>query len=161
MNDIWVFDLDDTLADTRHRAHLKPVNSTGHGEEWVPYSMACAGDGVHRAPGTLFKMARNWAEPWIVTGRTERARNLTEIWLDLMGLYQEDMLMRGDGYHRPNVELKLEALDYLEGMGRNVTLWVDDYTKVIEAISARGIPTFHFRAADGSGMSDDPARREQ
>ena len=161
VRDIWVFDLDDTLADTRHRAHLKP-QSKGHGEEWVPYSMACAADGVHTPTSVLFKWGALGHDCWIVTGRTEHARHLTEMWLERKGLLPglAGLEMRAIGDHRPNVELKLAALDRFEKMGRNITLWVDDYRKVIEAVAARGIPTVHFRAVGGD-MNDDPARRPQ
>ena len=158
MRDIWVFDLDGTLADTRHRAHLKP-DSKGHGEEWVPYSMACADDGVHEPMAHLFKMGALGHDCEIVTGRTEHARALTEDWLERKGFIVAGLSMRAIGDHRPNVDLKLAALDRLSRYA-NVTLWVDDYRNVIEAVAARGIPTVHFRAVGGD-TNDDPARRPQ
>ena len=139
---VWVFDLDGTLANTAHRDHLRP-ESNGNGDEWVPYSMQCAGDSVI-VPVRELILGGAWNVIWIVTGRTELARELTEAWLHSHFIDYDELIMRADGDHRNNVTLKLEALDRIEALGYEVTLWVDDYPRVIEAMAERGIPTMLY-----------------
>ena len=140
---IWVFDLDDTLADTSPRAHLN-LRLQDAGDGWIPYSMA-AGDDLPIQ--TMIDLAAGApCEVWIVTGRTVLAQTLTRRWLYQHGVPYTNLLMRADGDHRPNVELKLARLQWLTDLGCKVELWVDDYDAVCQAMEAAGIPSLHYRA---------------
>lgn len=139
---IWVFDLDDTLADTSPRAHLHP-RLVDDGPGWIPYSMACESDLPIFA--TIEMLNHSPFEVWIVTGRTELAREFTEKWLEEQDVDYDDMIMRADGDHRKNVEIKLASLEYFESINRQVVLWVDDYDAVCEAMELRGVSSMHFR----------------
>ena len=156
---IWVFDLDDTLADTSPRAHLNP-RLQDNGDGWIPYSMACADD-LPIAPTialTTIALIEGF-QPWIITGRTELAESLTRRWLRKHEVRYSTLLMRAEGDHRGNVELKMDYLEMAEKIGYECQLWVDDYPKVIDAVSARGIPTLLYKGQSSSqqGQAGSPS----
>jgi len=140
----WVFDLDGTITDTRHRDHLNPrmmEGYEGNGDKWVPYSMAGDKDDAILPVIAMMRGAPLAVNIWIITGRTNLARDLTEHWLEVNRVPHYHLWMRKEGDHRPNVELKLARLDALESRGHSVELWVDDYPRVTKAMRKRGIPT--------------------
>ena len=87
-----VFDLDDTLADTRHR---QPLREAG---DWDAFYAACPDDGEVDAMCKLFRLLQHGphtrVEIW--TGRSDAVRNETEAWLIAHHLWPDDLKMRDD-----------------------------------------------------------------
>ena len=94
-----IFDLDDTLTDTRHRAHLIP--------DWPRFYKQC----IHDPPLwdtlkllDLLMTQGHRVEVW--TGRCESVRDHTEEWFQRYIQKVPYLRMRPDDYRGPNVVLK-------------------------------------------------------
>ena len=149
---LYIFDLDGTISDPSQRAHLYPRAETDsdEGDEatWEEYGMAAGGDDLIK-PVAMLMNTLHYAydtQVWIVSGRTSLAHQVTVDWLARNDVKHDGLFLRPIGDHRPNVPYKLAFLDSIvEGNeGHEVVLWVDDYPAVIEAMTARGIPTLLY-----------------
>ena len=134
------FDLDSTLADTRHRHGL--INNDGP-TDWVAYSMACPGDDPIEWTVNLWRLfySRGWALS-IVTGRNNRARGLTMDWLTAHGIYP-DMLLMADDHHATMDHGEYKAMSVREvaaRLGQPVSLHIDDWAPVAPALAKIGVP---------------------
>lgn len=131
---VAVFDLDGTLADTRHRLHF--VESAP--KDWTAFFRAADQDPPLQAGIAL---ALEWAERCdlaYVTGRPERCRRATERWLADQGLPRGTTLaMRAPRDFRPARVAKLELLRALS-REREVAVVVDDDGQVCDAYRAAG-----------------------
>lgn len=139
-----VFDMDGTLAIDQHRRHFidgLPDNK----KQWDKYFSYCYLDPPNMPALMVFAaLAAAGHEIEIWTGRTERIRPETEVWLDkhlthLLPPRQIKMLMRGHADYRPDVELKGEWLDAQRG---NVQLAFDDRDSVVKMWRDAGVPCF-------------------
>lgn len=141
-----VFDLDGTLADTRHRLHhleSRPKN-------WRAFFRAADAD----APlDEGVELALRWAdecEVGYVTGRPERCRRATVKWLHRHGLPSGPLWMRGDEDRRPARVTKLELLRRL-ARNRRIAVVVDDDEQVCDAYEAAGFPVVRAGWMPSSG----------
>lgn len=140
MKQIVTFDLDSTLADTRHRHHLiKPDGNT----DWEAYAHACPEDTLI-AP--VFMM---WNAFWaagftcaIVTIRNVSTYDKTMEWLLTNGISPAALVMGTDAdATSDHGEAKVKGIKMAEGELRGrVVLHVDDYAPVAEALAPYGIP---------------------
>lgn len=99
-----VFDLDDTLARTDHRAHLA-------GKDWDQFYQQCDKDGYYAEIVDTFKALRNaghYIEIW--TGRSEIVKDKTEEWCRNVLRFIPVIRMRPADYRGPNVQLKEQWL---------------------------------------------------
>lgn len=98
-----VFDLDDTLTDTRHRAHLPP--------DWRSFYDQCINDIPLWSTVCIFQdlVEHHRVEIW--TGRCESVRKLTEEWLQKYVGTVPVLRMRPEDYKGPNYVLKQKWLD--------------------------------------------------
>lgn len=103
-----VFDLDGTLSDNEHRAHL--VAGPGP-KNWDAYTAACVDDPpvpeIISVANALFNEGHQ-IEIW--SGRDESARGATIHWLCQYGVRYRALLLRKHGDHRLDTEVKLEWL---------------------------------------------------
>ncbi len=135
---VAVFDLDGTLADTRHRLHH--VESTP--KDWTAFFRAADQDPPLEAGIAL---AQEWAERCdlaYVTGRPERCRRATRSWLADRGLPRGTLSMRSPRDFRPARVAKLELLREL-AREREVAVVVDDDTQVCDAYRRAGFEVVH------------------
>ncbi len=144
---LYIFDLDGTITDPSQRADLYPRRGDDTDDEatWEAYSQA-AGDDAPVKPTIDLMNRLSWdfgAQIWIVSGRTILAHQVTVDWLSRHDVKHDGLFLRADGDHRPNVAYKLSFLDGIPEE-HEVVLWVDDYPAVIEAMTARGIPTLLY-----------------
>nr|WP_245599110.1 hypothetical protein [Embleya scabrispora] len=130
-----VFDLDGTVADTRHRLHF--VESRPH--DWEAFFAAAAQDAPLAEGVALARASVGVHEVVYVTGRPERCRRDTLAWLDRHGLPPGRLLMRRDRDRRPARVAKPELLRKL-ARGRTVAMVVDDDVQVCRAYEAAGFP---------------------
>lgn len=144
-----VFDLDGTLADCEHRNHLV------HGVEkpmWDMYYALCGRDKpilpVIELATNLIRRG-NRIEIW--TGRSAVAREDTEYWLNAVGLGAlcgAKLLMRPEGDHRQDVELKARWLATARESGFAPDLVIEDRTRMINFWRSQGIVA--LQCADGN-----------
>jgi hypothetical protein len=131
-------DLDGTLADTAHRAHLlnkKP-------RDWSAYSKACGDDSPIDAVISAVKGLHE--EDWrvvIVTGRTQDSMAETEHWLKYHGVPFDNIFMRPSGDTRKNPDFKRSVAEKLLKDGFTIGLAIEDHPGVAAVYAELGIPT--------------------
>jgi hypothetical protein len=130
-----VIDIDGVVADVRHRLHLIQDRP----KQWDAFFSAAAddpplADGVELVLG----LAADHDVVWL-TGRPERNRSLTQVWLAAQGLPDRPLLMRPDRDYRPAKLTKREELRRLRKT-REVAVVVDDDPDVVAMLTADGFP---------------------
>ena len=103
-----MFDLDDTLADTTHRAHL----IEGDEKNWGAYFAACGEDTPIQPMCNLFQRLQHspYVRLEIWTGRSEDVLALTATWLADRSLFPHRLRMRPAKERCSNAELKANWL---------------------------------------------------
>jgi hypothetical protein len=125
---VVVYDLDSTVADTRHRWGLTPRNDPA--SDWEKYSLACSGDTA--LPGTVRRMELDWPyhQVHICTGRSRVALERTEQWLlKHVGPFWDHLEMRPARDRTPNGEFKIRYVRKLQAAGLDVVLFYEDWEK--------------------------------
>lgn len=145
----YIFDLDGTLADLSHRLpHIQKAP-----KDWDAFFDACAAD----APiGHMLEICKTLGLAYdvvFVSGRAERCRTATMIWLKThlpefkWTGDKRELYMRKDGDHRPDNEIKLELLAQIRADGYEPIMAFDDRDQVVKMWRAAGIPC--AQVADG------------
>jgi hypothetical protein len=84
------FDLDSTLADTRHRHHLiSPDGAT----DWTAYSLACGGDALVGPVAALWRALPPGTARVVVSARDRAAEAPTRRWLADHNLWPDLMVL--------------------------------------------------------------------
>lgn len=112
MKDTYIFDLDGTLADGRHRLHLLPAKEIAHKTtSWDEFNLASGADMPFldniKLMNELYQFGKRIV---ILTGRSDVAEHITEKWLWEHGCNFNELIMRPASDHRRDVEFKEEAL---------------------------------------------------
>ena len=144
---VAVFDIDGVLADVRHRVH----HVEGRRRDWKAFFAAAPHD-PPLVPGVA--LARESAQDCdilYVTGRPERCRADTEMWLEEHGLPPGELTMRSGRDRRPARVAKPEMLAWA-ARGRIVAVVVDDDEQVCRAYMQAG-----FRVLHATWMGSEPA----
>ena len=132
-----VFDLDGTLADDSHRQH----HITGDVRDWDAYFAACGDDALIKPVAAIYQALYSDTVDYhtvvIWTGRSERYRHQTALWLSERNLWFTDLRMRADGDFRPDTEVKGEWL--AECGDHPPDLIFDDRTKSVAFWRSQGI----------------------
>lgn len=145
-----VFDLDGTLADTRHRLH----HLEGSPKRWDAFFRAAVDD-TPLDDGVALALERaEDCDIVYVTGRPERCRRDTEEWLERYGLPRGRIWMRSDRDRRPARTTKLELVKRL-ARNRTIEVIVDDDELVCDAYQAAG-----FRVVRARWMATAPVLQE-
>lgn len=128
-----VVDLDGVLADVRHRLHH--VRSAP--KDWDAFFADAVDDPLlQQGHETVSRLAEVFDIVYL-SGRPERCRRDTMVWLEEHGLPTGEVLLRRPGDHRPAKLLKVEALDRLSAE-RRIAVLVDDDPLVLEAARYAG-----------------------
>jgi|LauGreDrversion4_2_1035121.scaffolds.fasta_scaffold189959_2 hypothetical protein len=141
---ICIFDIDGTLANCDHRLHHvknKPKN-------WDAFYDGCMNDLVIWPVAEMLELFSKYYLIYIVTGRPERNRVLTESWLENYKIYFDKLIMRGDLDFRKSPDYKSSVCDNIEAEGNKIFLAVEDRKDCIDMFIKRGIYTFDV--ANGS-----------
>lgn len=98
----WViFDLDGTLADHNHRLHF------AKDKKWDNYFEHAQFDRINKIEVILLGMFKSYgAKVCILTGRPEKFRFKTKLWLSQNGINYSELIMRNDEDFRPLVRIK-------------------------------------------------------
>lgn len=140
---VYVFDIDSTLADNEHRVHFL------HGEEkdWDSFFAAQGDDGP--IEGTIQLAQALYDAGYVIvlcTGRMAQYREVTEQWLDKYDIKYDMLLMRPNGDFRGDDVIKAELLEeHLSGY--EVAGIFEDRKRVVDALRKEGYQVYHV--ADG------------
>lgn len=128
-----VFDIDGVLADVQHRLH----HIEGRRKDWLAFFDAAVDDPVLTEGVALALEASKDCEIAYLTGRPERCRLDTEVWLRANGLPAGTLRMRPDHDRQPAARMKPKVLAELAA-GRVVAVVVDDDLRVCDAYERAG-----------------------
>jgi phosphoglycolate phosphatase-like HAD superfamily hydrolase len=136
-----VFDIDGVLADVRHRLH----HVAARPKDWDAFFGAAPLDPpLAEGLGAVSTAHRAGHAVMYLTGRPERCRRATTLWLAAQGLPDGDLFMRGDADRRPARVTKVATLRRLSRHYR-IEAFIDDDAAVVEAVRAAGFPVLHAR----------------
>ena len=137
---MYIFDIDGTLADARHRLHHILGKPQGE-KDWDSWDAETHKDDPIIPIITIANAL--WAQGQhilLLTGRNERVRKQTENWLYDHDVMYDDMIMRDYGDHRDDNIVKLEKLQ--EYLDENPTLKVqtifEDRRRLVVAFREAG-----------------------
>ncbi len=147
---VIIFDIDGTLADISHRVHF----IEGEKKDWESFYEKMEDDKPIEAGLTLMNALFSYGhyvdkniEIVFCTGRPEKYRHQTSEWLYnnvrfLPFMRQANLLMRIDGDHRSDVEVKKEMLDCIRKTGYEVIMAIEDRKRVVDMWRENGVPCF-------------------
>jgi len=156
---IYIFDLDGTLSLTDHRQHFVRPPATGLTAEergvwspdWGAFFEACDKDPVNipvaRIANLVYAACERSTkdEMWIVSGRSDQVKVKTMHWLDDHGIQFHQLIMRKEGDHSPDDELKRS---WIYPVHNQVAVVFDDRDKVVAMWRRMGIPCFQVAPGD-------------
>lgn len=138
-----VFDIDGTIADCTHRIHL--VKGGRH--DWDAFFEACGNDNpIPQLIAVLDAMVHAGHDVRLFTGRPERTRRTTEMWLDQHLGFMASTLpiyMRKDDDHRADDIVKAEFLEHFRP-----ALVFDDRQRVVDMWRSHGIRVCQVAVGD-------------
>ncbi len=152
---IFIFDLDGTLADDRHRRH-HIQRDDGKPKDWKAYFAACIHDGVHaHTRRVLHSLQAEGAEIWIFTGRSDTTRPDTLRWIkdNIVstgpGMYPQRICMRQENDRTPDTLLKIGWLrECPQHEQSRVAAVFEDRARVVAAWRAAGVPCYQVEDAN-------------
>ncbi len=142
-----VFDLDGTIANVDHRAHILDEEHASEARKWDAFFDECDKDGVYIEMALLFDTlaVRHQHRIEIWTGRSERVGFKTNRWLELhLRKYNHDttpLRMRKIGDLREDTEIKGE---WIKDHGKPHIVF-DDRTKMVNWWREQGIACCQVR----------------
>lgn len=143
MKPLYIFDLDGTIALCEHRKHFLDT------KDWRGFYAACHEDVPNTAViATMYNLCRSGADVWVFSGRSSEVRGKTLAWLAQHAPYisqpwENTIVMRDEGDHRPDDELKQQYLDRMltEDRERLVAIF-DDRDRVVKMWRDNGVMCF-------------------
>jgi hypothetical protein len=146
MKPCWIFDIDGTLADLRHR--LPHIQKSP--KDWDGFFSAVDGDAP--IPHVIAVCCTLGLGTPIVlsSGRPERTREATIKWLvrHKVWLVVHAMYMRADGDHRPDFQVKRELLARMRNDGWSPIMAFDDRDQVVRMWRSEGVPCAQVAEGD-------------
>ena len=132
-----IFDVDGTLCDVTSIRYL--VDGTVVPKRYDEFHERSAGCKPHQwVVDEAIAQDRLGRQVFVVTGRKERYRRLTEGWLNHWLVPHTALLMRGDSDHRPDHVVKEEILLAMLAPYRVVQVW-DDRPSVVDMWRSHGL----------------------
>ena|SRR5712671_1452820 len=146
MKRCYLFDIDGTLADIRHRLHH--IERTP--KDWDAFFADCVDDLPFAHVCELARdLDRAGQTIVFVSGRSDRVRIETRQWIcEHVVLFDRPLYMRSQGDHRPDHVVKGELLEQVRADGYWPIMAFDDRNQVVEMWRAKGIPC--AQVADGN-----------
>lgn len=142
-----VIDLDGTLCNINHRVHLAQA------KQWDEFNALCTEDAVVPAiQDLIWGMEETGYKTLVVTGRDEKFRHQTEVWLSENDVAPDTLLMRPTGTFASDHELKLLMIERFFGgkdqVLESVIFAVDDRDTVVQAMRDYGLVVLQCREGD-------------
>jgi beta-phosphoglucomutase-like phosphatase (HAD superfamily) len=142
-------DLDGTVAD--HEARLKLI-PTAAGGDWEPFYRNQINDPTFEGVAEIVRRLQDLFIV-IVTARPEKYREESQQWLVNNRIPYDAVLMRAEGDHRPNEEVKQDMLDQVYALGWTPFIAFEDHPDTIKMFRDAGIETLavssHWVEYDG------------
>ena len=141
----YVFDIDGTLADLRHRRHHIQKDP----KDWGAFFAACMDDVPIGHICALAIDLSSAAPILLVTGRSDAVRTETDLWIRTKArLLHSGLYMRKEGDHRSDEIVKAELLEQVMGDGYQPMMVFDDRARVVAMWRAAGIPCAQVAEGD-------------
>lgn len=135
-NKAFIFDIDGTLADLKHRLH----HITNGSRDWDGFFAGVPNDGIIPDTRRLLLIAHDAGYKIIlVSGRTDKVRAETVDWLAKHEVPYHEIHMRVEGDYRQDTIIKSEILDRLLEQGNEIIAVVDDRPSVVAMWRERGL----------------------
>lgn len=141
MSTVFIIDLDGTLFDNTHRAHLMPEDKTNTAA-WVKFNQACAGDTVREDVALIVNSLLESGQKVIfLTARGEAARiQTTAALMAVFGREYPHLVMRPMSDHGSSADFKRRALNQIrEVWGQCNFLAIEDDPKVATMFREEGV----------------------
>lgn len=140
-----LFDIDGTLADLSHRLH----HINRHPVNWDAFFAAVGDDAVIEPVRELAQALHGAGYRIIlVSGRTDKVRDLTIGWLEAHAIPFDGLHMRREGDYRQDFIVKSELLDVILAEGHEILCVVDDRPSVVNMWRERGLTCLQCRDWD-------------
>lgn len=138
MKDVIIFDLDGTLSNPSHRLKYLDVIP----KNWDAFFESCDKDTpIEAIVEIINSMYMRAKKVGIITGRSDSVREKTTDWLEKHGIPYDFLLMRGEGDHRPDKDLKKDLIyDDLVGGPGNIWFVVEDMPHMGDHWNSLGVP---------------------
>jgi hypothetical protein len=137
----YVFDLDGTLADLRHRLHLR-------GKDHENFLRACVFDAPYEHVLRVARVLSKDAPIVCTSGRNERVRGQSLAWLEWQRLDVTALYMRRDDDRRPDWMVKREMIYAMLFDGWQPIMSFDDRDSVVNMWRENHIPCAQVRRGD-------------
>ena len=142
---IYIFDLDGTIADNKHREHLIKQENP----DWDAYYLAAGADTPIWPVRWLIDELCGRAVIKIWSGRGEVARDITVEWLGRHNVLYDQLLMRPSGDFTPDTELKERWYHEMAPAERNSLAGVfEDRNSVVKMWRGLGVACFQVAEGD-------------
>lgn len=135
-NEVVLFDLDGTLADTSHRYHLAPTVDPS--SSWAIYAQACFDDTPIDAVVEALRLHQRYYLIHIVSGRDGSAQEQTLAWLQKHNIPFDRLTMRAPGNEDSNADVKVKYAQSLKAEGLDPRVLYDDWQDSVDAMKASG-----------------------
>lgn len=138
-----IVDIDGTITDARHRAHLIPADVT-RTENWVAYNAASKDDLPRETVINLVNDLKECNDIAFLTSRGEAARQVTRHWLRTnVSYFFDPLILRAMHDHSPSIEYKRRWFEYLKP-----DLIIEDCPKICEMARGLGITVLQIDSMD-------------
>ena len=142
---IFVFDLDGTIADARHRLHHIQANN----KNWDAFHQACVDDTPIKTTITI--MAALFCAGYsiyIITGRSKSVEKETLEWLKKHKVPFHLLTMRPEGDHRPDDTLKPILAFSISATPENVQVVFEDRSRMVSKWRSLGYICYQVAEGD-------------
>ena len=142
-----IVDIDGTLADNRYRQHYLE----GEKKNWDGFFSEMHLDEVNC---TVLDTVQRYTkcsprhDVILLTGRFEKHRRITEMWLKFHGVPYDVLFMRPNDDYRPDHEVKKEIYLNLIKSNNDVFLVLDDRASVVKMWRELGLTCFQVAEGD-------------
>jgi hypothetical protein len=148
-------DVDGTLADVRHRLHHI---RGGKKKNWKAFFAGMDRDRPIASTVAWVKTLAEHHDIVVITGRPEEYRARTLAWLKQHEIPFTDIFMRPDGDHRPDYEVKKEALRRYPK--KRIKLVIEDRPPVCDMWLAQGIRCVLVESDEANQMVNEIYREK-
>jgi uncharacterized HAD superfamily protein len=129
-----IVDIDGTIADNTHRQHFLETEP----KNWEQFFLESHGDLLIEPVAEIVRALEKQYCILIVTGRSERYRELTKLWLKKYDIEYSKLYMRAEGEYRLDHEIKEEILIEIRKT-YNPILAIDDRQSVVDMWRRNGL----------------------
>lgn len=112
---LYIWDLEGTLSDGRHRLNLLPKTEEAHvTTAWEAFNLASGADlPLSDNISLCNQLYRDGYRILILTGRSDVSKEITLKWLKMHNVQYHEIIMRSNDDHRKDIEFKGQILDVL------------------------------------------------